>query len=450
MASIKPANARGTRDFLPIETAKRQYIFGVMRNVFTKYGFSEIETPAMEQLTTLTGKYGDEGDKLLFKILDNGDFLSKIEETVLLEKNSNKLISQIAEKGLRYDLTVPLARYVAQHQNELTFPFKRFHIAPVWRADRPQKGRYREFYQCDCDIVGSNSLLYEVELIQIYDEVLTKLGLQAEILINNRKILQGLVEHFELHNHFVAVTVIVDKWDKIGENGVRNELQALINNESKTNTIIEILQINNVEQIGKILSSNTTAQKGVEEIQYIFEKLKHTHIQSNVIFDLKLARGLNYYTGAIMEVKAQNTDMGSIGGAGRYDNLTETFGLKNMSGVGCSFGAERIFDIMEAKQLFPTNLNNSATQCLFVHFDEASELYCFKALQLLRSREICAEIYPEKAKLAKQMKYADDKKIPYVIIAGENELQSNSFTLKNMQSGEQSSVSLYEIIQILK
>lgn len=449
MSIINANTVNGTRDFLPLDNKKRKFIFNIMRSVFEKYGFQEIETPALENIETLTGKYGEEGDALLFKVLNSGNYLKKIDLNIINKENISAFTSLIIEKGLRYDLTIPLARFVAKHQNEIVFPFKRYHIAPVWRADRPQRGRYREFYQCDCDVVGSNSLLCEVELIQIYNEVLDKLNIEHEILINNRKILQGVIDSYGLGKYFDKIVVIIDKWDKIGKEKVFKELEDLGIIQEKVKSLLELFEINDYNLL-KNMVNNEVLNNGVEELNYIFKMVNKFNDNLKLTFDIKLARGLNYYTGSILEVKALNVDMGSIGGAGRYDNLTEIFGLKAMSGVGCSFGAERIFDIMEQKKLFPNEILESNTKCMFVNFSEQCEEYTFKALQKLRNENINAEIYPHSAKIQKQMKYADAKNIPFVIIAGEEEMKNNVFTLKNMKSGEQLQLSISEITQKIK
>jgi histidyl-tRNA synthetase len=449
----KPSIPKGTRDFSPTEMVKRNYIFDLIKEVFRLYGFQPIETPALENLSTLTGKYGEEGDKLLFKILNSGDFISKVSSESLAEKNSNKLTFQISEKGLRYDLTVPFARYVVQYQNDITFPFKRYQIQPVWRADRPQKGRYREFYQCDVDVIGSNSLLNEVELVQIIDNVFSRLKINTIVKINNRKILAGIAEVIGENDRIIDITVAIDKLDKIGLEKVHAELAE----KGVSNSAIEKLQpilalegnsLEKIAQLESILKSSEIGIKGVNEMKKLFGYLNNLVLQTEVELDLTLARGLNYYTGAIFEVKAKDAEMGSICGGGRYDDLTGIFGLPNVSGVGVSFGAERIYDILTQMNLFPPK-STETTKVLFVNFGEKEEAYCLPVLADLRKNGINAEIFPDKAKMQKQMNYANKKEIPFVVLAGESEIQAKSFTLKNMESGEQKSVSAEELIKIL-
>lgn len=449
----KPSIPKGTRDFSPAEMVKRNYIFDLIKEVFRLYGFQPIETPAMENLSTLTGKYGEEGDKLLFKILNSGDFISKVSDELLDEKNSNKLTTKISEKGLRYDLTVPFARFVVQYQNEITFPFKRYQIQPVWRADRPQKGRYREFYQCDVDVIGSNSLLNEVELVQIVDDVFKRLKINTVVKINNRKILAGIAEVIGENDRIIDITVAIDKLDKIGLEKVNAELaEKGVSNEAieKLQPILA-LQGNSVEktvQLEAILASSETGIKGVNEIKKLFSYINNLSLQTEVELDLTLARGLNYYTGAIFEVKAKDFEIGSICGGGRYDDLTGIFGLPNVSGVGVSFGAERIYDVLTQLNLFPPK-SSETTKVLFVNFGEKEEAYCLPVLAELRKNGINAEIFPDNAKMQKQMNYANKKEIPFVVLAGETEIQANSFTLKNMESGEQQSVNADELMNIL-
>lgn len=436
-----PSIPKGTRDYSPDIMVKRNYIFDTIKSVFKLYGYMPLETPAMENLSTLMGKYGDEGDKLLFKILNSGDFIGNIPDNELLEKNSLKLTNKISEKGLRYDLTVPFARFVVQHQNELTFPFKRYQIQPVWRADRPQKGRYREFYQCDVDVVGSNSLLHEVELIQMVDEVYRRLHIRVRLLINNRKILAGIAENIGYPDQLTDITVAIDKMDKIGPDLVNAELREKGITEEAIGKLQPILNLqgNNEEKLEKlrqILSNSETGLKGVEELTTVFDYLKDLEIAAEVKLDLTLARGLSYYTGAIFEVKALDAEMGSITGGGRYDDLTGIFGLKNMSGVGISFGADRIFDVMSQLDLFPQD-NTTTTKILFVNFGNKEERHCLPLLKQLRERGINAEIYPEAAKMKKQMGYADKKGIPFVALIGENEMEKGTVSLKNMVTGEQ-------------
>ena len=446
-----PSIPKGTRDFSPEIMVKRNYIFDTIKNVFKLYGYMPLETPAMENLSTLMGKYGDEGDKLLFKILNSGDFIGNIPENELLEKNSLKLTNRISEKGLRYDLTVPFARFVVQHQNELTFPFKRYQIQPVWRADRPQKGRYREFYQCDVDVVGSDSLLHEVELIQIVDEVYRRLNIRVRLLLNNRKILAGIAENIGYPEQLTDITVAIDKMDKIGLDNVNAELRDKGIREEAIAKLQPILNLQGdnetkLAKLREVLKDSPVGLKGIEELTTVFDYLKALDIQTEIKLDLTLARGLSYYTGAIFEVKALDAEMGSITGGGRYDDLTGIFGLKNMSGVGISFGADRIFDVMTQLDLFPKD-NTTTTQILFVNFGSREEKYCLPLLKQLRANGINAEIYPEAAKMKKQMTYADKKGIPFVALVGENEMQEGIISLKNMLSGEQSNVRTDELIQ---
>lgn len=437
----KPSIPKGTRDFSPLEMAKRNYIFDTIRSVYALYGFQQIETPAMETLQTLMGKYGDEGDKLLFKVLNSGDFLSKIDDVQLLERNSLHLATKLCEKGLRYDLTVPFARYVVQHREEIQLPFKRFQIQPVWRADRPQKGRYREFYQCDADVVGSSSLLNEVELMQIIDTVFTRFGIRVAIKINNRKILTGIAEVIGEADKIVDITVAIDKLDKIGIDNVNAELRSNgISDEAimKLQPIIELKGSNEekLTTIAEVLSTSEVGMKGVEETQFIFNTLKECSLNNVIDLDLTLARGLNYYTGAIFEVKALDYSIGSITGGGRYDNLTGIFGLPGISGVGISFGADRIYDVLNGLDLYPKNAVNG-TRLLFVNFGEKETNYCLPILRKCRDAGISTEIYPDNVKMKKQMAYANAKSIPFVAIAGESEIAEHKITLKDMNTGEQ-------------
>ena len=452
--ATKPGIPKGTRDFSPVEMAKRNYIFDTIRGVYALYGFQQIETPAMENLSTLMGKYGEEGDKLLFKILNSGNFLSGIASEELGEANTNKLAARLCEKGLRYDLTVPFARYVVMHRDEISFPFKRFQIQPVWRADRPQKGRYREFYQCDADVVGSDSLLNEVELMQIVDTVFTKFGVRVCIKINNRKILTGIAEVIGEAEKIVDITVAIDKLDKIGLDNVNEELrQDGISEEAieKLQPIISLSGTNDekLEVISKVLEGLEVGLKGVEETKFILDTLKAVGLKNEIELDLTLARGLNYYTGAIFEVKALDTPMGSITGGGRYDNLTGIFGLPGLSGVGISFGADRIYDVLNALDLYPKEAVNS-TQVLFINFGEKETAYCLPIVTAARAAGIRTEIFPDKAKMKKQMSYANAKQIPFVVLAGENEMAAGKVTLKNMESGEQTLVSAEELIAVVK
>ena len=448
--ATKPSIPKGTRDFSPVEMAKRNYIFNTIREVFYRYGFQQIETPSMENLSTLMGKYGEEGDKLLFKIQNSGDYFSGLTDEELLSRNAAKLASKFCEKGLRYDLTVPFARYVVMHRDEITFPFKRFQIQPVWRADRPQKGRYREFYQCDADVVGSNSLLNEVELVQMIDAVFQKFGIRVSIKINNRKILTGIAEIIGEADKIVDITVAIDKLDKIGLDNVNAELASKgIPQEAidKLQPII-LLSGSNEEKIAtlkNVLAASETGLKGVEESEFILKTITGLGIQSEVELDLTLARGLNYYTGAIFEVKALDVQIGSISGGGRYDNLTGVFGMEGMSGVGISFGADRIYDVLNQLDLYPKEAVNG-TQLLFVNFGEAEAAYVLPVLAQVRAAGIRAEIYPDAAKMKKQMRYANAKMVPFVAIVGENEMKEGKVMLKNMTSGEQSLVTPDELV----
>jgi len=446
----KPSIPKGTRDFGPVEMAKRNYIFNTIREVYALYGFQQIETPAMETLQTLMGKYGEEGDKLLFKVLNSGDFMSKVTEQELQERNSLHLAARLCEKGLRYDLTVPFARYVVMHREELQLPFKRYQIQPVWRADRPQKGRYREFYQCDADVVGSDSLLNEVELMQIVDTVFTRFGIRVQIKINNRKILSGIAEVIGAADKIVDITVAIDKLDKIGIDNVNAELREDGLTEDQITRLQPIISLSGtndekLQTIAKVLSGSETGLKGVEETQYILDVLKSVGLRNEIQLDLTLARGLNYYTGAIFEVKALDVEMGSITGGGRYDNLTGIFGMPGLSGVGISFGADRIYDVLNTLDLYPKD-SMTATQVLFINFGEKETAYCLSIINKVRARGIRAEIYPDTAKMKKQMSYANAKQIPFVALAGENEMKEGKITLKNMETGEQQMVTPEELI----
>lgn len=452
--AAKPGIPKGTRDFSPVEMAKRNYIFSTIREVFYLYGFQQIETPSMENLSTLMGKYGDEGDKLLFKIQNSGDYFSGLTDEELLSRNAAKLASKFCEKGLRYDLTVPFARYVVMHRDEIAFPFKRFQIQPVWRADRPQKGRYREFYQCDADVVGSNSLLNEVELVQMIDTVFRKFGIRVSIKINNRKILSGIAEIIGEADKIVDITVAIDKLDKIGLDNVNAELASKgIPQEAidKLQPIILLSGTNEekLETLKTVLAASETGLKGVEESEFILKTIAGLGIQSDVELDLTLARGLNYYTGAIFEVKALDVQIGSISGGGRYDNLTGVFGMEGVSGVGISFGADRIYDVLNQLDLYPKDAVDG-TQLLFVNFGEAEAAYVLPVLAKVRAAGIRAEIYPDSAKMKKQMGYANNKAIPFVAIVGENEMNEGKLTLKNMTIGEQSLVTPDELIDAIK
>lgn len=449
----KPSIPKGTRDFSSVEMVKRNYIFDTIKAVFQRYGYLPIETPAMENLSTLLGKYGDEGDKLLFKILNSGDYLNGVDPKLINGSEADKLALQICEKGLRYDLTVPFARFVVQHQNEITFPFKRYQIQPVWRADRPQKGRYREFYQCDVDVVGSDSLINELELIQIVDEVYRQLNINVVLKLNNRKVLAGIAEVIGEMERMVDITVAIDKLDKIGLENVNAELvQKGLSPEAidKLQPILHLQgsNLSKLETLKTVLASSETGLKGIEELSTIFEYINALGINLEVELDLTLARGLNYYTGAIFEVKAKDVAIGSITGGGRYDDLTSIFGLNNVSGVGISFGADRIYDVMNQLNLFPED-SGAQTRILFANFGGADELYALQLLNKVRAAGFNAEIYPDGAKMKKQMGYADKKSIPFVAIVGEEERANQRVSLKNMASGEQQSVDFDGLIKII-
>ena len=450
----KPSIPKGTRDFSPMEMAKRNYIFDTIKQVYQLYGFQQIETPAMETLGTLMGKYGEEGDKLLFKVLNSGDYLSKVTPEELAERNSLRLAAKLCEKGLRYDLTVPFARYVVMHREELQLPFKRYQMQPVWRADRPQKGRYREFWQFDGDIVGSDSLLNEVELMQIVDTVFTRFGVRVQIKINNRKILTGIAEVIGAADKIVDITVAIDKLDKIGLDNVNQELRedGLSDEQiEKLQPIISLEGTNDekLNTIAEVLATSETGLKGVEETRFILDTLKTLGLKNEIQLDLTLARGLNYYTGAIFEVKALDVQIGSITGGGRYDNLTGIFGMPGISGVGISFGVDRIFDVLNALDCYPKDATNG-TQLLFINFGDKETAYCLPAVAKAREAGIRTEIFPDSTKMKKQMTYANAKQIPFVALAGENEMAEGKLTLKNMESGEQSLVTIDEIIKTIK
>ncbi|KAA3632105.1 MAG: histidine--tRNA ligase [Bacteroidetes bacterium] len=445
---MKPSTPKGVRDFTPQQVNRRNYIFDIIRKVFVKYGYQPIETPAMENLSTLTGKYGEEGDRLLFKVLNNGDFLAKANKEALEHLDSNKIVPSISKRGLRYDLTVPFARFVVMHQNDLVFPFKRYQIQPVWRADRPQKGRYQEFFQCDVDVVGSDSLMYEAELIQIYDEVFAALGIEVTIKFNNRKILAGIAEAAGITDNFMDMTIAIDKLDKIGPKGIREEmLKRGISNEAvdRVNAILETKSLNGLKAI---FSESETGRKGVEEIEKVMQFLNTDAAKNDVKFDITLARGLSYYTGCIFEVTAKDVKMGSIGGGGRYDDLTGIFGLKNVSGVGVSFGAERIYDVMQELNLFPKK-DAAALKVLLIAFDDETHNFAFKTLGNLRAAGINADLYPEPAKMKKQMKYANSRNVPYTLIIGGDEMETGLLTLKNMTEGTQEKLHIEEIVRVL-
>jgi histidyl-tRNA synthetase len=454
--SKKPSIPKGTRDFSPAEVAKRNYIFSIIKSNFEKFGFQPIETPSFENSETLMGKYGEEGDRLIFKILNSGDFLAKADEMLLNDKNSLKLTSQISEKALRYDLTVPFARYVVQHQNEIEFPFKRYQIQPVWRADRPQKGRFREFFQCDADVVGSTSLWQEVELVQLYDSVFSQLGLKgATIKINNRKILSGIAEVIGASDKLIDFTVALDKLDKIGEDGVKKEmLEKGISEEA----IVKVQPLFNftgtinekIEKLSNLLSTSEDGKKGVEELQFICETIQELGLQTaSLDLDVTLARGLNYYTGAIFEVAApKEVAMGSIGGGGRYDDLTGIFGLKNMSGVGISFGLDRIALVIEELNLFPETVL-ATSKAIFINFGDKEALYSMKAIAKLRANNIKVELYPDNTKIGKQFQHADKRGIPFAVLVGDEEMSNSEFTLKNLATGEQQKVDFVTLVTLL-
>lgn len=447
----KPSIPKGTRDFSPVEMSKRNYIFNTIKSVYELYGFKQIETPAMETLQTLLGKYGEEGDKLLFKVLNSGDYLNKIDRAELEEANALRLSTKICEKGLRYDLTVPFARFVVMHREELQMPFKRYQIQPVWRADRPQKGRYREFYQCDADIVGSDSLLNEVELMQIIDTVFSRFGIRVQIKINNRKLLTGIAEYIGEADKIVDITVAIDKLDKIGLDQVNAELAANGLSEEAIAKLQPIILLSGtteekLQKMAELLSASEMGMKGIEETRFIFNVLEQAGLKNELQLDLTLARGLNYYTGAIFEVKALDVQIGSITGGGRYDNLTGIFGMPGLSGVGISFGADRIYDVLNTLDLYPQD-TTTGTRLLFVNFGEAETAYCMPVAAEARRRGIATEIYPDKVKMKKQMAYANAKHIPFVALAGENEMNEGKYTLKDMETGEQRLVTAQELIE---
>ena len=450
----KPSIPKGTRDFGPSEMARRNYIFDTIKQVYQLYGFQQIETPAMETLGTLMGKYGEEGDKLLFKVLNSGDFLSKVSDEELQERNALHLAAKLCEKGLRYDLTVPFARYVVMHRDELQLPFKRYQMQPVWRADRPQKGRYREFWQFDGDIVGSDSLLNEVELMQIVDTVFSRFGVRVQIKINNRKILSGIAEVIGAAEKIVDITVAIDKLDKIGINNVNQELREDGLSEEQIEKLQPIISLEGtndakLDTIAQVLAASETGLKGVEETRFILDTLKTVGLKNEIQLDLTLARGLNYYTGAIFEVKALDVQIGSITGGGRYDNLTGIFGMPGISGVGISFGVDRIYDVLNALDCYPKDATNG-TQLLFINFGDRETAYCLPAVAKAREAGIRTEIFPDSSKMKKQMSYANAKQILFVALAGENEIAAGKLTLKNMLSGEQQLLNIEEIINIVK
>ena len=442
---MKPTIPKGTRDFLPAQVRKRKYIFGIIEDVFKKYGYAPIETPTMESLATLSGKYGEEGDQLLFKVLNNGDFLAKADQKLLDEKASKKIVSSISKRGLRYDLTVPFARYVVMHQNDIQLPFKRYQIQPVWRADRPQKGRYQEFYQCDVDVVGSDSLMYEAELVNILDEVFFRLKVNVKIQVNNRKILSGIAEVAGVQDKFVDMTTAIDKLDKVGEEGVIVELDKRGISKEAADKIMSCLKITQLDELEKVFADSEIGLKGIAELRSFHSYFDSSDNENEVAFDITLARGLSYYTGCIFEVKAKDAVMGSISGGGRYDDLTSTFGLKNVSGVGISFGAERIFDVMEELSLFPEETAQDI-KLMFVAFDESSHQFAFKAASQLRAAGIACDIYPAPVKIQKQMKYVNARKIPFAAIIGSEEVTNESVSLKNMDTGDQQTLTITELI----
>ena len=450
----KPSIPKGTRDFGPVEMAKRNYIFNTIREVYALYGFRQIETPAMENLSTLMGKYGEEGDKLLFKILNSGDFRSGISAEDYSSDSAARLAARFCEKGLRYDLTVPFARYVVQHRDELQMPFKRFQIQPVWRADRPQKGRYREFYQCDADVVGSDSLLNEVELMQIVDEVFTRFGIRVCIKINNRKILTGIAEIIGEADKLVDITVAIDKLDKIGLDKVNDELRAVGLSEEAVEKLQPIIALSGsneekLETMRRVLAESETGLKGVEEVAFVLETLKNSQLHNEIELDLTLARGLNYYTGCIFEVKALDVQIGSITGGGRYDNLTGIFGMPGLSGVGISFGADRIYDVLGQLDLYPQE-TQSGVQLLFINFGAAEAAHCLRLAAQARLAGIATEVYPDSVKMKKQMSYANAHNVPFVALVGETEMAEGRITLKNMTTGEQQSLTIEEAVKAIK
>ena len=443
---MKPSIAKGTRDFLPDQVLKRKYIFNTIESVFQTYGYIPIETPAMEKLETLTGKYGEEGDRLLFKVLNNGDYLAKANEQALADKNSQKLTASISKRGMRYDLTVPFARYVVMHQNDIQFPFKRYQIQPVWRADRPQKGRYQEFYQCDVDVVGTDSLMCEAELVKIYDEVFDKLKVDVDIKVNNRKVLFGIAEAVGIEDQFMDMTIAIDKLDKIGAQGVLQELAYKDIDGEKGQQILDLLTITGLDELAVAFEHCETGKKGIEELRQFHHYADGVGFTNNVVFDISLARGLNYYTGCIFEVKAKDVEIGSIGGGGRYDELTSVFGMKGVSGVGISFGAARIFDVMEELNIFPSTLANQS-KIIFCAFDDACHQYAYLQIAALRKAGIACELYPDATKMKKQMKYVNERGIPFAGIIGDQEMNSGEIMLKNMESGEQEKVTVEQLIE---
>ena len=452
--SSKPSIPKGTRDFSTAEMLKREYIFETIKSVFRLYGYQPIETPAMENLTTLLGKYGDEGDKLLFRILNSGDYLSNVTDEELVKKESAGLASKICEKGLRYDLTVPFARYVVQHRDEIVFPFKRYQIQPVWRADRPQKGRYREFFQCDVDVIGSDSLLNEYELIRIIDDIFGKLRISTVIKINNRKVLTGIAEYIGESERITDITVAIDKLDKIGLENVNAELINKGLSKESVSNLQPFLGLagdtsEKISKLANLLNGSETGMKGIDELRALFSYISNSSLSCEIELDLTLARGLNYYTGAIIEVKSQDVSIGSICGGGRYDNLTGVFGMEGVSGVGISFGADRIYDVLNQLDLFK-EITVSSTEVMVLNFGETESIYASKILDTLHSMNVRSELYPDAHKLKKQMSYADAKEIPYIIMAGEDEIKNNNLTVKIMSTGEQRSIQLNELSAFVK
>lgn len=450
----KPSIPKGTRDFLPMEMVRRNYIFDTIKGVFQKYGYLPIETPAMENLSTLMGKYGEEGDRLLFKILNSGDYLKKLDSSDLEENNSQKTAIKISEKGLRYDLTVPFARFVVQHRNDITFPFKRYQIQPVWRADRPQKGRYREFFQCDIDVIGSNSLLNETELIRVIDEIFKNLGISVTIKINNRKILSGIATVIDAPDKLTVITTAIDKLDKIGIDKVYDELRQKGLSEDAINSLEPIINLSGdnrkkLQCLKELIGLSEDGSKGILEIETMLDHLKMLNIEAKVELDQSLARGLNYYTGAIIEVVANDVNIGSVCGGGRYDNLTGIFGLPDVSGVGISFGADRIYDVMNDLNIFPEQ-SQTSTELMIVNFGEKEALYSLKVLEEIQKSGIRTELYPDSVKVQKQMKYANQKSISYVLLIGEEEIKTGIYTLKNMNTGDQQKFELSELINFIK
>lgn len=440
---------KGTRDFLPIEVARRKWMFGIIEEVFKVYGYVPIETPVLENLSTLTGKYGEEGDRLLFKVLNNGDYLNKADDQAYQSKDSNKFTTSVAKRGMRYDLTVPFARYVVMHRNDISLPFKRYQIQPVWRADRPQKGRYQEFYQCDVDVVGSKSLSYEAELVQIYDDVFAALGIPVVIRINHRQLLSGIAQFAGIGDKWIDMTMAIDKLDKIGEDGVRKEMTERNIPVNSQDIVFALLKHKDIPSLRAAMSVDHAVPGGLEEMDRVFTYLEGSQLKNKVEFDITLARGLGYYTGCIFEVTAVDAEMGSLGGGGRYDNLTGVFGWPDVPGVGISFGAERIYDVMESKGLFPANVQ-AGPKVLLAAFDEASHQYAFRCVSQIRQAGISADLYPEPGKLKKPFKYATDIGCTYIAIAGDAEMSNGKLMLKHLDSGNQEELTVAMVIDRLK